>query len=179
MHQFVDANPKCEEWYGFDGDGLTRSPHVFLEHVHGADRLSLQESMKTARTLGTSWEWEGRLVHPKGGHRWVRVAASPQSGQEGRRWHGFFLDVTETGRAAKGNATLQASVDCWIRTPTKNCSALAELLAKNNELPVALWIGRKRDTGSPCHVWMDGEEQQNCEFVSGLIASEVLVRGGI
>ena len=96
MPQFVYANPKCEEWYGFDGDRLTRSPHVFLEHVHGADRLSLQESMTTARTLGTSWEWEGRLVHPKGGHRWVRVAASPQAGQEGRRWHGFFLDVTES-----------------------------------------------------------------------------------
>lgn len=36
--QFVYANPRCEELYGFSPDALLRSTHVLMEHVHGEDR---------------------------------------------------------------------------------------------------------------------------------------------
>lgn len=178
---FVYANERCEEWYGMSVEALLRSPHLFVEHIHGEDRGLFEASIEKARGQRTSWEWEGRLVNPRGGYRWIRVACSPQEGSEGLRWNGFFLDVTETGRAAKENETLQGL--SWLLSTHMSEQELhmgvARILCETLGFPVAcLDIGEGIDALRHGVYGLGNEEALGAvRPAEGSVAMEVLGSG--
>ena len=104
---FYFAHPELPLKCGLEPGTVLRSASAFLGHLHAQDRMELEKSIARARVTKGSLTWEGRLVHPRGGFRWLRVDSAPQETPDGTRWDCFFADVTESDGATTRSDAFQ------------------------------------------------------------------------
>ncbi|NJK88335.1 MAG: PAS domain-containing protein [Myxococcales bacterium] len=99
-----------------------------VERIHPEDRRRVQSAFATSARDGTALFFEHRVVLPKGGLRWVRVAATPQRVVEGGVvWKAHFADITEAVETQKRSvgvdsrlrfAVEAAEIGFWEYHPT-------------------------------------------------------------
>ena len=107
------------------------------ELVHPEDRDGFRDYLATARLTGLEREWRGRVVHPDGEIRQVRVhlAADNIEGERDSLLFGIVPDVMElevarrrAEHASRAKAAFLANMSHELRTPLNGILGFSELL---------------------------------------------------
>ncbi|MXQ12762.1 sensor domain-containing protein [Microvirga makkahensis] len=82
-------------WHEFTGLSRSAPGEAWLDLVHPDDREGALAAWKNALETGAACEFEHRLLHRSGAHRWVLCHASPIRGAQGRieHWVGTYTDI--------------------------------------------------------------------------------------
>ncbi len=106
MYQFVlhpDGNIEfpfvsdgCRDVYGLSPAEITADPASIIRLIHPGDALGFETSLAASAQTGLPWHWEGRIVLPCGGCKWVKGASRPESQPNGDVvWDGLMMDITQ------------------------------------------------------------------------------------
>ncbi len=79
---------------GYDDRTVPENPNTVLHMVHNDDRAHYLETLRESGTRLTPWECEFRIHAADGTEKWLRVAAMPETTEEGIVWHGYLADVS-------------------------------------------------------------------------------------
>ncbi|HIK10599.1 MAG TPA: PAS domain S-box protein [Oscillatoriaceae cyanobacterium M33_DOE_052] len=75
---------------------LIADPGRLRGQIHQDDRPLYDNSLSASAASLTTWWWEGRLVLPSGGMKWLQLTAKPEQQPNGDIiWDGFLIDVTQ------------------------------------------------------------------------------------
>lgn len=80
---------------GIVPEDVLASAQAFTRLIHADDRAGFFRYMdKSAETL-TTWNWEGRLLTPHSGERWINLRATPRCTHDLElMWDGIVLNIT-------------------------------------------------------------------------------------
>jgi PAS domain S-box-containing protein len=96
------VNDAVSALYGIDPERALADPSAWLEHVHPADRESLQESVERQQKGAVDWPvtQEFRVQHPADGVKWISTSIQPIRDQQGDiiELAGVARDITERRR---------------------------------------------------------------------------------
>jgi diguanylate cyclase (GGDEF)-like protein/PAS domain S-box-containing protein len=69
-------------------------PTLLAKMVVDSDREPFRQSLFAASERRENWDHEFRIVARDGKEKWVRVTATPEYGDDGITWHGYFNDIS-------------------------------------------------------------------------------------
>jgi PAS domain S-box-containing protein len=123
------VSPAIVELLGYTIDEWERKPRLFDEILHPLDRDEVLDGITKAKTEGSPYEGEYRLLRDDGDIVWVRDRAVTVRDRHGRplHWQGFLVDVTERKHAEARFRTLaeQLPLITYIDTPYSSDEAAA------------------------------------------------------
>ncbi|MDB9527961.1 PAS domain-containing protein [Oscillatoria sp. CS-180] len=93
---FVDfVSDRIQDIVGLTPNTLMANANALLERIHPMDSQRLQDTIKEAVAHISAWQFEGRIVTPRGRSRWWRIDAMPLPHlQNGVVFCGVILDTT-------------------------------------------------------------------------------------
>ena len=97
---FPYVSEGCREIYGLAPSEICTNPLLILDIVHPEDRDVFVASLKKALSVGTHWEWEGRIVLAGGEEKWLTGSSKSERLANGDiQGEGLIIDVTARQRA--------------------------------------------------------------------------------
>ncbi|MDV6226399.1 EAL domain-containing protein [Nitratireductor aquimarinus] len=79
---------------GYEYNAVPGDPNSILHMVHAEDRARYLETLRQSGMNLSAWECEFRLHAVDGSEKWLRVAAMPESTEDGIVWHGYLSDTS-------------------------------------------------------------------------------------
>src|SRR4029077_20564364 len=128
------ASPEFLRIFGFDPDEKKPTLEMFQERIHPADRPSLLEMVKKARSEKTDYELAYRIVLPDGSIRHAHSVGHPVFNESGDlvEFVGTTLDVTERKRADEALRASEEVARGQVEALTQNLDILATAPAPKN-----------------------------------------------
>ncbi|MBC6420672.1 MAG: PAS domain-containing protein [Hormoscilla sp. SP5CHS1] len=98
--EFVYVSDYVREIFELEPGAIELHPELIWKRVHPDDRQSCRSAMTAAALERQPLHWEGRILTPKAGLKWIQITAKPQK-QPNRDivCYGLITDITE--RCAK------------------------------------------------------------------------------
>ncbi|MBC6476618.1 MAG: PAS domain S-box protein [Hormoscilla sp. GM7CHS1pb] len=98
--EFVYVSDYVREIFELEPGAIELHPELIWKRVHPDDRQSCRSAMTAAARSRQPLHWEGRILTPKAGLKWIQITAKPQK-QPNRDivCYGLITDITE--RCAK------------------------------------------------------------------------------
>ncbi|MEI8313890.1 MAG: PAS domain S-box protein [Verrucomicrobiota bacterium] len=111
--EILYVSPAFETIWGQSCQSLYKNPRLWIEMVHPADRVLVQQATETQRSIGNAWQAEYRVVRPDGSLRWVADQGQVIRDAAGQvyRMAGIARDITERKAAEEVQARLAAIVE--------------------------------------------------------------------
>ncbi len=82
--------------FGIPAVELIQGKDTIERHIHADDRPGLLQSISDSGANLTSWNWEGRFLHPNGTTRWIHGWSQPEREADGTTvWNGMIVDATD------------------------------------------------------------------------------------
>ncbi len=90
------ASSGCRDLFELEPEEIQVDIHVLSNLTHPDDRQSFERSVAASAATGATWNWEGRIVTPRGQLKWVQGASRLERQPNGDLlWDGLVVDVTE------------------------------------------------------------------------------------
>ncbi|HEY9744158.1 MAG TPA: PAS domain S-box protein [Coleofasciculaceae cyanobacterium] len=94
------ASSGCREVYELEPEEIQVDFQMLSELTHPDDRNAFEQSVAASAATGTTWDWEGRIVTPRGQLRWVQGASRLEKQLNGDLlWDGLVVDITDRKQA--------------------------------------------------------------------------------
>jgi PAS domain S-box-containing protein len=129
--------------YGFEPPSTKVTYESFLERIHPADLELVLDAIKRARTTGSPFDLEHRVLLPDGGVRWLQGRGRAIAGESTTpvRVVGTSQDITERKRVEDLRESILSAVSHELRTPLTAIVGFALTLRKYG----AMVSAEKRD----------------------------------
>ncbi|NQE33551.1 PAS domain-containing sensor histidine kinase [Microcoleus asticus] len=86
----------CRELWELEPEVLQNSAIPAIEMIHPDDTPSFHESVAISAKTLEPWRWEGRLVFPGDGIKWISGASRPEPGEKDDIiWDGLLIDISD------------------------------------------------------------------------------------
>ncbi len=92
---FEFASARASEVFAVPADEMVDDPRAVWRALHPEDRPGMARLRDESRTTGVPWEYRFRVDHGEDEYRWVHSHAVPVPFEDGVRWTGVGIDVTE------------------------------------------------------------------------------------
>ena len=138
------VSPRFATMLGYSPEGFTQHHRELTSLLHGEDRDTLLQRMRTCIDSGTPLDVECRAQTREGGLRWVRIrggcqydaaghaltlSGSQQDITERKEYQQALIDATEVAAAAnKAKSEFLANMSHEIRTPMNGVIGMTDLL---------------------------------------------------
>src|SRR3984893_7149539 len=128
------ASPEFLRIFGFSPDEKKPTVEMFQERIHPADRPSLLEMVKKARSEKTDYELAYRIVLPDGSIRHAHSVGHPVFNESNDlvEFVGTTLDVTERKRADEALRAAEEVARGQVEALAQNLDILATATAPEN-----------------------------------------------
>lgn len=122
---FPFVSSSCEAIFGRSAADMHANPTSVVNQVHPDDQAIFNQSIALSAENLTDWRWQGRIITPDGGTRWIQVASRPERRLDGSiLWDGLLMDITDSKQA---EAALQQS-ETQLRLQTQQLTATLQQL---------------------------------------------------
>jgi len=132
---FSYVSPRAAELFGFPAD-LSSPDWEMGALVHPDDRESFSASIAQAIAACSDWNYEGRIVTPRGAVKCFRGIASPVRIGDELAFDGVLLDITERVRAEQAMRRASRLVPCAGAVFTNTVKPA-------DDVGEAIWIGKE------------------------------------
>ena len=117
--EFPYVSEGCRAIYGLAPARICANPLLILDIVHPEDHAAFVASLAKALSVGTHWEWEGRIVLASGEQKWLTGSSKSERLANGDiQGEGLIIDVTARklaeARIHSLNAELTRAYDATI-----------------------------------------------------------------
>jgi PAS domain S-box-containing protein len=141
-HEFTYISPGVRELYECEAEAIIENPQLAWDFTHPDDIPSLNQTIQISAQTLQPWKWEGRIIPPSGGVKWVQGISRPEKQPNGDIvWDGVVIDITERKQAEQLIADYNRILETQVQQRT---AQLAQEITERKQIEAALIASEAR-----------------------------------